>query len=159
VTTVSLPKNGQSREARERALETLTLMRAKGLSLSQAASKAGTTAKTVRKYATSGLRRTPRGYVARPSDRLVRQMALPTAEGKQTVRVKGSRDAYQVGEYWNAVSDFLQTGDTSKLREFEGRAIRDSRGETWQLVTDRRVLRRLGQAGVLSFEDIYEVTA
>jgi transcriptional regulator with XRE-family HTH domain len=156
---VSLPKSKQASEARARALEAVSLMRSKGLTLSEAARRSGTTPATVQKYAASALRSEPDRVSVRASDQLVREMTLPTPDGKQVVRVKGSRDASQVGEYWNAVADYLQTGDRSGLSQFEGETIRDSRGQTWQFLTDLRVLRRLGQAGVLSFEDIYQVTA
>jgi hypothetical protein len=156
---MSLPRDVQAREARGRALEAVNLMRSKGLSLSEAASQAGTTPDTVRKYASSALVREETGYRTRPSDRLVREMRLPTSQGGRSVSVRGSRDASLVGEYWNAVRQYLQTGDDSGLEDFEGKSITDSSGETWELLTDRSQLRRMGNAGVLAFEDIYGATA
>jgi hypothetical protein len=155
----SIPKDGRAREARERAFEAVVLMRKQGLSLGEAASRVGTTPATVLKYASSALEREANGYRALPSDRLIREMVLPTAEGNRNVRVKGSRDASLVGEYWNAVREYLQSGDDARLQEFEGQSITGSRGETWELLTDRSSLRRLGNAGVLAFEDIYRASA
>lgn len=50
-----------SRTARERALEALSLMRDEGLSATAAADRAGTTLKTVKKYAGRGLEKTESG--------------------------------------------------------------------------------------------------
>jgi hypothetical protein len=155
----SITKKEQAREARERALEAVNLMRRHGLSLSEAARRAETTPDTVKKYASSAIEAAPDGYRVRASDRLVRDMAVLTPEGKRAVRVQGSRDASLVGEHWNAVRAYLEEGDDSGLDDLEGQSITDSRGQGWELLTDRQEILRFGGAGTLSFEDIYEATA
>lgn len=54
---------------------------------------------------------------------------------------------------------YLQTGDGSRLKTFQGKYIKDANGVNVPLPTDRAVLNRLGSAGVLSFESLYARTA
>ena len=75
-------------ERRDAALDALALIRRERLSLSQAARKAGTTPKTVRKYTGSALRRSPSGrYVPRRRDSLYRRMWITSTEGAIWVAV------------------------------------------------------------------------
>jgi hypothetical protein len=55
-----------------------------------------------------------------------------------------------VGAYWNAVSQFLKTGDVRLLARFEGKAVAGH-----VLETDPDVLEELALSGGLQFEDIY----
>lgn len=145
--------------ARDRALEALTLMRSKGLSLREAASSVGTTPRTVHKYAGLALRKEGGQYRAAARDDLLRPLALTTREGKVLVWVRSSRDARRVAQYQNAVKLYLKTGDASALERFRGASVRDESGKSWPFVTDKRKLKRLGSAGVLTFESIYREVA
>jgi hypothetical protein len=69
--------------------------------------------------------------------------------------VRGSRQATQLAEYWNAVHRYLETGDASRLEKFRDKSIKDADGVQILLPTDRTELNRLGSAGVLSFESLY----
>jgi hypothetical protein len=89
------------------------------------------------------------------SDRLLRILIVPTLAGLREVAVRDSRQASQLAEYWDAVQRYLQKGDESALRRFQGKHITDAHGEKFQLLTDREELDRLGSAGVLSFESLY----
>ena len=144
---------------RQRALETLASMRAKGWSATRAAHEAGTTLPTLRKYAGPALRRGDDGrYQATRGDRFTRRMRMLTPDGQIGIPVRGSRQASAVAEYWNAVDRYLTTGRTDDLQQFRGRTIRVGAIEH-PFITDPRTLRRLGLAGEVSFEDIYDLTA
>ena len=80
---------------------------------------------------------------------------VPTPEGPREIAIRGSRKATQVGEYWNAVHRFLETGDRSGLLKFAGKILVDADGNRLPFLTDRTQLKRLGSAGVLSFQSIY----
>ncbi len=134
-------------------------MRTKGLSLTRAARRAGTTLKTVLKYVGSALIRGSNGrYSATPSDRLTRHLFFLTKSGNVDVAVQGSRQASRVGRYMAAVHLYLSTGDARALAEFEGKKIR-SRSQTYVFLTDTRVLDRLARAGEVSFERLYAGSA
>jgi len=68
------------------------------------------------------------------------------------------RDAHLLGEYWNAVGHYLRAGD-KPLRRFRDVVIHTKDGGRLRLVTDRDLLRELGQAGELDFDDIYQDVA
>ena len=144
-----------AQDARDRALEAVSLMRREGLSLTKAARNAGTTLDTVRKYARSALRKNTAGaWKATRWDRLARRMRFPTAMGPIDLEIRDSRSASILGSYWAAVDRYLKTGDSEALMPFERKGIRVG-GRVWPLITEARVLRRLAGAGIVEFEDIY----
>lgn len=87
-----------------------------------------------------------------------RKLKVPTRKGLREIAVRSSRQASEIGRYWNAVHTYLATGDTSALRRFRGVRVIDRNGEHVPLLTDLDDLDRLGNARVLSFESIYART-
>jgi hypothetical protein len=133
-----------------------TRMRSEGVSLTRAAHEEGVSPATVLRHAQAALRKTPRGtYKARTSDRLLRVLVIPTPDGLAEIATRDSRAATLIAKYWNAVNQFLETGDETDLARFRGVSIVNARGETVTLLTDLGELERLGSAGVLSFQSIY----
>jgi hypothetical protein len=142
--------------SQQKAAHVLSAMRIDGTSLHQAAREQGVSPKTVLRHAGAALRKTPRGtYKARARDTMLRVLILPTPGGPAEIATRDSRSATTVGEYWNAVQLFLQTGDDIELRRFHGHYITDAGGKAVPLLTDLDELERLGAAGVLSFESLY----
>lgn len=132
-------------------------MRSDGLSLSQASRAAGTTSNAVRRYAGSALTQTAGGrFKVKASDRLVRPMLVPTPDGPITLDVRDSRSASLLGRYWSAVGDYLDHGQTDGLQSLRGRSV-TVKGRKYQLITDPSELDRLGDAGELAFDDIYDL--
>jgi len=148
----------KSELARNSALEVLSLMRTKGLSLAKAAKQAHTTPKTVVRYAGAALRKEPSGkYQASPFDRLARFLRFLTPEGQIHITVRSSRTATKVSEYMAAVDHYLKTGDTARLAQFRGKSVRVGTLK-FQFVTDPRILDRLAHAGEVAFEDLYAIS-
>jgi hypothetical protein len=149
------------RQARERALGALGLMRREGVPIKHAARQSGTTVETVLRHVGSVLGRTTRGrYTPRPYDRLYRRMPVLTTAGRIPVEVRDSRSASLLARHANAVKRYVHTGDASGLREFRGKAIRtNKRGYRLLSDLDLATIDRLAQAGELSFEDVYEIAA
>ena len=144
------------RASLQKTAHVLSAMRVQGLSLRQAAREHGVSTQTVRRHAGSALRKTSRGtYKPRTRDTMLRLLVVPTPEGLVEIAVRDSRSASIVGEYWNAVQEFLQTGDDAGLQRFRGQSIVDAEGRRITLLTDLDDLERLGAAGVLSFESLY----
>lgn len=142
-------------DAYRRVLDTLSLKRRKKhLSLSAAARERGTTLKTVRRYAGPALDvRSGRLDVA-ATDRLPRAMRMLTPRGEVRVVAKSSRTASRIGKYNNALREYYVTGDPRALKPFAGKSIR-SKGQSYEFVTDTRMLNRLARAGAVHFLDIY----
>jgi hypothetical protein len=126
------------------------------VSLQQASREIGIDPRTVVRLGGSALRKQATGrFKAKASDRLLRVLVFPTRKGLREIAVRGSRQASQVAEYWNAVQTYLATGDATALRKFRRKHIVDANRKRIPFLTDRRVLDRLGNAGVLSFESLY----
>jgi hypothetical protein len=140
------------------ALNALNEMRRQGLSLTKAARQNHISPKTLRKIIEPALKRKGRGFVPTASDKLLRVMILPTAEGRIEVGVRSARTAKRIAEYDAAVKRFIHTGDASALEGFQGISI-TANGRKIPLLTDLDELERLGEVGELSFESIYAATA
>ena len=63
-----------------------------------------------------------------------------------------------MSHYFAALRRFLQTGDASALNAFRRTRITTADRSTVRLLTDIPALKRLANAGVLSFEAIYART-
>lgn len=143
-----------------RVIEAVSKMRSEKVSLSQASRAAGVSRRSVIRYGGPALRKRKNGkYAAKAKDNLLRVLMIPTDSGPGEIAVRGSQQASLLGQYWNAVHRYLQTGDASRLSQFEDKHIKDANGIEVPLPTDRAVLNRLGSAGVLSFESLYARTA
>jgi hypothetical protein len=103
----------------------------------------------------SALRMRNGQYVPTKTDRLLRIITILSVEGKRKIATRDSREASLVGSHWAAVQRYLQTGDDSALRRFQGKKVTDASGKRHLLLTDLRELDRQASAGVLSFETMY----
>jgi hypothetical protein len=127
-----------------------------GVSLRQASREVGLDPRTVTRAAGSALKQARSGrYVPGKTDRLLRDVRIPSAHGLQDVTVRDSKQASLVGEYWNEVHIYLAKGDASGLARFGRLHVTDANGKRVSFVTDLDVLDELGDAGILSFESIY----
>jgi hypothetical protein len=135
-------------------------MRSEGTSLTKTSREFGLDPRKVKAQAGSALRKTKSGrYVARPSDKLLRVLVIPSRDGLTEVVVKDSAVASKIAEYSDAVQKYLRTGDASKLKKFRRIKLLDEKGNRIKLVTDLAELEKLGSAGVLSFESLYAKAA
>lgn len=131
-------------------------MRADQMSLRKASREFGLDPRVVVRLGKSALRKRKNGqYVARPSDKLLRILAVPTPNSVREITTRDSRQATQLGKYWAAVQKYLQTGDAPSLTKFRRKRITDASGKKILLVIDTVTLDQLGSAGVLSFESVY----
>jgi hypothetical protein len=150
----ALPEEEQDRWTR--VTHAVSKMRADRVSLTKASQEYGLDRQTVARLAKSALRKQRNGrYVARARDTLLRVLVIPTPEGLREIAVRDSRQASQIGEFWDAIQRRFRTGDDARLSKFHGKRIRDTSGKSIRLLTDTQELDRLGSAGVLSFESLY----
>ncbi len=143
------------RQARDRTLDALQLMRREGLSLARAARRAGTTPNAIHRHAGRALERTGSGtYRAKPYDRMVRQIRFLTREGVIVLPVRDSRSASKIARYMGAVDHYLRTGDDVRLRRFRGKGVWVEK-RFRPFLTDLDLLDHLANAGEVSFEELY----
>jgi hypothetical protein len=144
----------------DRVVSVVSKMRSEKTSLQKAAQEYGISPSTVKRWAGSALQKRSNGkWGAKKNDNLLRLLTVPTPEGTREVAVRGSRQATQLAEYWNALHHYLATGDDSRLENFRGQSVKDAEGVQILFPTDRALLTRLGSAGVLSFESLYSRSA
>ena len=142
-------RRGNKQDTYNRSLHVLARMRRTGASLTAAAKEEHIDPRTVRKYLKGELR--SRGD-ATNADLRTRDMLVPTTLGNAPVKVRGSKQASQLGKYMSAVGKYVRTGDVKGLSAFEGKSIAGH-----ALITDPDILSSLAQAGALTLDEIYAV--
>lgn len=147
-------------QTRQRALAALGYMRRERLSLTKASRLAGIKPSTVVRHVGSALKRdTPGGrFYASKGDSFKRELRIPTALGMTTIPVYGSKNAYILASYLNAVSTYLRTGKTKQLEKFAARSLVIRRQQI-ELLTDPGVLSLLAEADALHFDQLYASVA
>jgi hypothetical protein len=144
-------------ETRRRVLEALAQKRKHpNISLTEVARRSRTSVGSIRRYADDVLI-TGRGRLGLSArDTLPRDMRFLTERGEIILRIRNSRYSSWLGEYYNDLSKYLNTGEASGLAKYAKRTIK-VRGQTYRFVTDERTLNRLARAGAMHFLDIYAV--
>jgi len=146
-----------TRDRYKRVLQVVSDIRA-GKSETDALREAGVSRDVVRQFAAGAFRKRAGRLVVRPHDHLLRVLYVPdetAPDGKREIAITDSEQATTVSNYWHVVYRYLRTGDGRALAAFRGVTIVTASGQRVTLVTDLKVLRRLGNAGTLSFETIY----
>ena len=140
----------REREARHRAFDAIHEMRRSGVSLREAARRAGTTPRSVHRYAGDLLVRNGSRYGALPSDRSYQRMAVLSVDGLADVDTRGSAVRSLIARHWNAVGRFAATGDVSVLEPFRGRRVGGV-----ELTTDIATIEEYLRRGEIDVDDIY----
>jgi hypothetical protein len=78
------------------------------------------------------------------------EMRVLMTTGVEFLEVTDPTERSTVGQHWNAVRTYLNTGDDSRLRQFEGETV------AVRLETDLDTIDELARRGELDFPDIYE---
>jgi hypothetical protein len=131
-----------------------------GATFAGACREFGRNPRSVQRLAKPALRKRRNGRLAvKRTDRLLRVLQKLTPEGRQQIGVSDSRQASILGDYWNAVDRYRDTGDASVFKQFKGKHVIDADGKRVPLLTDLHEIDRQGSAGNLSFETIYSRVA
>jgi hypothetical protein len=150
----------QSQDRSNTIAHVISKMRTDGTSMQKASRQYAIDPRTVIRYGRSAVRKLANGrWIAKPDDRISRLLLVPTSNGLSEISVRDSRQASQLGKYWDGVQKYLETGDSSGLQKFVGRSITNANGQQIPLLTDLDELDRQGSAGVLSFESVYARSA
>ncbi|MCH9658428.1 hypothetical protein K0U27_07005 [archaeon] len=140
---------------RERSLTVLSELRnTKSKTLPQTANDNNVTVKNVIKH-TNGFKKVNGKPVVKKWDRIKRVMRVNTAGKEKSLEIQDSRTASVVGRYHNAVKQFLNTGDKSKLSKFRNKNVKDSKGRSHRLETNPDEIVRINQR--IEEPEFYEV--
>jgi hypothetical protein len=149
------PQASRRERTRDRVFLALNEMRRHGLPIREAAKRARTTPKTMQSVVPRALKTGPDGRIhATGYDRYARRMNILTPEGKRLVSIRSSRTAVLVAEHLVAVDRYLKTGNRDLLDRFRDRRFRAGKID-FDFLTDGDTLKRLGNIGEVSFEDLY----
>jgi hypothetical protein len=142
----------------QRVREVLSLMRERGFSLTGAARETKIDPRTVLRHAKAAFRKRADGkYAAKKYDRLARTVNFPTAKGPTALTIRDSRTVSTIARYWSAVHLYLNTGDATLLRTFRRKSVRVGK-VAYEFITDPALVKRLGHAGEVPFEQFYADT-
>ena len=140
---------------REKSLVVISeLRKSKTKSLPQAANDNGITVKNVLKH-TNGFKKVNGKIVVKKWDRIQRVMRINSKGQEKSVTLVDSRTASVVGRYHNAVKQFLNTGNKSKLSKFRNKKVRDSTGKLHRFETNHGEIIRINQR--IEEPEFYEV--
>jgi len=132
-------------------MNVLARMRRTGESLTAASRNEQIDPKTVRKYVGAEFKKADDGQtLPTKADRRLRHMWIPTSHGKTVALIHGSVQASELGRYLSAVGQYVWTGNTDALEEFQGKSI-----GRHQLITDPTTLTQLAESGSLQLDSIY----
>jgi len=140
---------------REKSLAVLSEMRnSKTKTLPQAANDNGITIKNVIRH-TNGFKKANGKLVVKRWDGIKRVMRINTEGKEKSIEIKDSRTASVVGRYHNAVKQFLNTGDKTKLQKFRNKKVKDSKGKLHKLETDPQKIIQINER--IEEPEFYEV--
>jgi hypothetical protein len=119
----------------------------RGETLSRAGHDNGVTVRTIKRYVGSALVQDRPGGRIRPtkSDRLVRYLQIPGADGPKDVTVRGSKAASEFANYKAAINRLLR-GDRHALDRWHGKTIQDI-----PLITDTKTLVEQARKEILPY--------
>ena len=120
------------------------LRNTKSKTISQAANDNNITIKNVIKH-TNGFKNVNGKLVVKRWDRIKRVMRINSGGKEKSVEIKDSRTASVVGRYHNAVKQFLNTGNRTKLSKFRNKKVKDSSGKLHLLETNSEKIIRINQ--------------
>jgi hypothetical protein len=139
--------SGPARDRREDALRVVASMRREGMDLQSAAAQYSMSPHAVRYWAPGAF--DPSGRL-KPADREYRRMKIISGGRVVEVDVRGSHVASRIGEYWNAVRTYVDTGDDADLAGFSG-----FRAGGVEVETDLDVIDELALRDAFDFDSIY----
>lgn len=142
---------------RIKSLEVLRLMH-DGKSLSASSKKVGLRAGIVKSDLGSYLYKRKRIWHAKKIENNIQREMMIYEKGKPVaIIVRNSKDASLIGQYFNDVKRFLETGDKTLLTKYKKRVIRDAKGKKHKLETrPEKIIQIEERKEEPEFFDIYE---
>lgn len=140
---------------REKSLSVVNELRnSKTKTIQQAARENSVSVNTVLKH-TNGFKKINNKLIVKKWDRIPRVMRINTDGKEKSIEIKDSRTASVVGRYHNAVKQFLNTGDKTKLQKFRSKKVKDSKGKLHKLETNPEEIIRINQR--IEEPEFYEI--
>lgn len=140
---------------REKSLTVISELRnSKTKTLPQVANNNDITVQNVIKH-TNGFKKVNGKPVVKKRDRIKRVMRINNDGKEKSVEIRDSRTASVVGRYHNAIKQFLNTGDKTKLKQFRNKKVKDSKGKLHRFETNSDEIIKINQR--IEEPEFYEV--
>jgi len=137
--------NHQEKTKRNLSLEVLRRLR-HGDSITASCEEAGISEKEAIKYLRSCLYKKKGRWIPKRHDSIERAMQIYKNGGIRAIVIRGSKNSAIIGEYYNAVKNYLVSGDPSYLKSFKKKTIIDAYGKKHKLETDPDKIRDIEES-------------
>ena len=144
----------RQKAVRERSLEVLSVARNSKQSLSKIAKNHGIALKTVLNN-TNAFKKKDNRLVPKKFDRISRVMKINENGKVKSIEINDSRTASVIGAYHNAEKTFLNTGDSSQLKKFTKKRIKDSKRKIHKFETNKRKVIQINES--IEEPEFYEI--
>lgn len=142
---------------RERSLAVLVQSRKTGKSPTRIARQIGISFRTVQNH-TNAFKKVNAKLIPKKFDKIQRTMLISENDKLYSITVSDSRHARTIGKYHNAVKQYLNTGDTSKLKKFTKKQIRDSSGKFHSFETNPDLVQEINERiEEIEFFEVYDI--
>ena len=112
--------------------------------------------KTVQNH-TNAFKKVNGKWVPKRFDKVSRSMLIAENGKLQSVQTSDSRHARTIARYHNAVKFYLDTGDSSKLKKFSKRKIKDSDGKIHSFETSLKTVEEINESiEEIEFFEVYD---
>lgn len=125
----------REKSIRRKSTSVLAKVRRGEGSLTSISREYDTTPETVKRH-TGAFKKEGYRWVGKRYDKIERVMRINENGYEVDITISDSRHASTIGKYHNAIQSFLESGDESYLKPFEGKQIRDSEGNYHTLDTN-----------------------
>lgn len=134
----------RQKSVRKRSLEILTVARKSNQSLSKIAKNHHISLKTVLNN-TNAFKKTNNRLTLKRFDRISRVIKTNENGKEKSIEINDSRTASLVGSYHNAVKQYLNTGDSSQLKEFSKKRFKDAHGKMHRFETNLKKIIEINE--------------
>jgi hypothetical protein len=146
----------RQKSTRTKALAVITQSKKTKKTLSIIAREHNISIKTLQNH-TNAFKKVNGKLVAKRFDKVSRSMLIAENSKLQSVEVSDSRHARSIGRYHNAVKFYLDTGDSSKLKKFSKRKIKDSDGNIHTFETRLKTVEEIHERiEEIEFFEVYD---
>lgn len=146
----------RQKSTRAKSLTVLVQSRRTKKSPSVIAREHGTSFKTVQRN-TNAFKKVNGKWVPKRFDKVSRSMLISEKGKLQSIEVNDSRHARTIGRYHNAVKFYLDTGDSSRLKKFSKKKIKDSDGNVHSFETRLETVEEINERiEEIEFFEVYD---
>lgn len=104
---------------------------------------------------TNAFRKVKGRWIAKKDDRIPRSMLIYENGRESSIEVTSSQTSSLIGEYHNAVKQYLNTGDIGSLKRFERKKIKDALGKSHKFETSIEAITKINEA--IEEPEFYEI--